>query len=74
MYDCITDKVFSICTGRDPIQDDLERCNCPLAGRTGHSACGWCEKHELPMFQCGCYIHRPTHYNEWDDVETYGPS
>ena len=54
MARCITDKVFRICTGRDPIQDDLERSNCPKAGQVGHSGCGWCPKHELPNFQCGC--------------------
>lgn len=35
-----------------PIQDDLERVNCPLAGKVGHWGCGVCEKHDLPMFLC----------------------
>ena len=41
-------------TGRWPIQDDLARVNCRIAGEVGHFSCGWCEKHNAPMFHCVC--------------------
>ena len=40
----ITAKMFEEATGCIPINDDLERCNCPLAGDIGHSTCGWNKK------------------------------
>lgn len=52
----ITEEYFKEKTGYDPIQDDLERANCTLAGTLGHYSCGWCEEHDLPHFQCGCGI------------------
>jgi hypothetical protein len=43
--------------GREPELDDLERCNCPHAGETGHKACGVC-KHNKPYFEChDCFVN-----------------
>ena len=50
----ITAKYFAEKTGNEPVDDDLERCNCKKAGEFGHSCCGWCPAHNLPVFQCGC--------------------
>lgn len=50
----ITEQYFIEKTGRVPVDDDLERCNCPQAGEIGHSCCGWCEEHQKPIFECGC--------------------
>lgn len=44
----ITADVYKQATGNEPIQDDLERANCPQAGAIGHSACGWCVKNNIP--------------------------
>jgi hypothetical protein len=41
-------------TGREPVDDDLERVNCEYAGYPNHLGCGWCEGHSAPMFQCCC--------------------
>ena len=38
-------------TGRLPERDDLERCNCPKAGKRGHHSCGICT-HYKPIFEC----------------------
>lgn len=40
--------------GRDPVDDDLDRCNCPSAGMVGHFGCGWCYDCDLPKFMCRC--------------------
>ena len=40
--------------GREPINDDLDRVNCPLTGEIGHSSCGWCEVCNSPKFECVC--------------------
>lgn len=62
---------FKLHTGRDPIQDDLERCNCDKAGETGHDFCGWnyrvmlpmaSNRHETPAFLVGDAI--------WNDIES----
>lgn len=37
--------------GREPVNDDLDRCNCDKAGEQGHKACGICE-HYRPVFEC----------------------
>jgi hypothetical protein len=37
-----------------PLQDDLQRANCPEAGQVGHYQCGVCRKHDRPRFMCGC--------------------
>jgi hypothetical protein len=49
-----TAEQFKAATGRDPINDDLERANCNLAGSLGHHYCGWCEVHNKPRFLCHC--------------------
>jgi len=46
----ITAEEFEKRTGRPPIEDDLERSNCPKAGQPGHSSCGWNAERDLPMF------------------------
>lgn len=46
----ITAERFQKATGFPPSDDDLERCNCLLAGKTMHSDCGWCFARELPVF------------------------
>lgn len=40
--------------GFAPIQDDLDRVNCPLAGLPLHQRCGICTEHNKPRFQCSC--------------------
>jgi hypothetical protein len=56
----ITAEDFFDATGRDPEQDDLERCNCNKAGTVGHRQCGWCPKHDKPRFEC-MYLHNGKH-------------
>jgi hypothetical protein len=46
----ITAEKFKEVTGHDPINDDLDRCNCPQAGDLGHEQCGWHEARNLPNF------------------------
>lgn len=41
---------FEAATGMAPEQDDLERCNCPLAGQIGHLMCGWDDTRNMPNF------------------------
>ncbi len=48
----ITPEQFQAMTGRAPVQDDLDRCNCPEAGQLGHLSCGVCPTHKLPQFEC----------------------
>jgi hypothetical protein len=50
----ITAEIFKQKTGEDPIHDDLERCNCPDAGKPSHQFCGWCTDHDKPRSRCGC--------------------
>lgn len=52
----ITAEQFKAATGREPEQDDLERCNCPKAGQMGHWQCGWNEGRNLPQFMCGLVV------------------
>ena len=52
----MTEAEFREKTGRDPENDDLERVNCPFAGSTMHSMCGWCQEHDKPRFYCGCAL------------------
>ena len=40
--------------GREPVLDDLDRVNCPHAGKIGHSLCGWCDECNRPKFECLC--------------------
>jgi len=56
----ITKKKFIEATGSEPHQDDLERCNCKLAGEVFHYSCGWCEEHNKPRFMCGCQANNHT--------------
>ncbi len=51
----ITRTDFVAHVGREPKDDDLERCNCPKAGQLGHQACGWDEETQLPVFMVGFY-------------------
>ena len=46
----ITAEQFKEATGTEPVNDDLERSNCPKAGTLGHQDCGWCENKNLPNF------------------------
>ncbi len=49
---------FLNATGCEPDLDDLERSNCQMAGKMGHSGCGWC-RHDLPVFFClECFAER----------------
>ena len=52
----ITSKIFEEKTKVKPEHDDLERCNCSLAGEVGHYQCGWCQRHDKPRFLCGCLV------------------
>ena len=54
----ITAERYKTATGVDPIQDDLERCNCPFAGETGHGDCGWDEVNNKSCFWAGA-IKKP---------------
>lgn len=49
----ITKVRFISATGLEPVDDDLERCNCPKAGTVGHFCCGWNEQRNAPQFLCG---------------------
>lgn len=55
----MTREEFQRRTGREPVNDDIERATCPLAGRIGHKHCGLCP-HGLPRFEV-CYGCHP----EW---------
>ena len=50
----VTEEQFKIAVGCEPEDDDMERVNCPNAGDALHTMCGWCERHNLPRFCCGC--------------------
>lgn len=49
----ITKEHFTKRVGHPPVQDDLERVNCPLAGESGHYFCGWDHEADLPVFMTG---------------------
>lgn len=53
-YGVITEAIFHYRVGRAPEKDDLDRCNCPQAGNTGHTSCGWCGLCHMPKFMCEC--------------------
>jgi hypothetical protein len=59
----ITREKFIERVGREPEQDDLERCNCPRAGALGHWCCGWNHEQDLPQFMVG--VCRPDEYAMW---------
>ena len=44
---------FMVATGRAPENDDLERVNCPDAGKPGHMSCGWNWSFNAPAFEVG---------------------
>lgn len=46
----ITEDIFKKAVGVAPKQDDLERSNCPFAGKLGHYHCGWSSFLNRPMF------------------------
>ena len=48
----ITAERFAEAVGRAPVDDDLERTNCLVAGTVGHYCCGWCDEFRLPVFLC----------------------
>lgn len=49
----ITAPMFKAATGHEPMNDDLQRCNCEDAGEIGHSGCGWDKKRNMPNFMPG---------------------
>lgn len=49
----ITREIFLRATGREPVLDDLERCNCSAAGEVGHFTCGWNEEQQRPQWEVG---------------------
>jgi hypothetical protein len=46
----ITRHMFVQATGRQPHDDDLDRCNCEKTGEVGHFWCGWDDAQEMPRF------------------------
>ena len=48
----VTRDDFVKAMGREPENDDLERCNCPQAGQLLHWYCGWSTTSDRPMFLC----------------------
>ena len=46
----ITAEQYEDATGHTPIDDDLDRCNCPHAGEPGHWYCGWSMRYSKPNF------------------------
>ena len=44
----ITAEEFKAAVGREPEQDDLDRCNCDSIGDAGHTTCGWNEEKNYP--------------------------
>ena len=58
----MTAEEFFMVLGRKPENDDLERVNCPKAGKSGHMSCGWNWSWNAPCFEVG---HQPkTNYQE----------
>jgi hypothetical protein len=49
----ITAKMFYEAVGRPPTDDDLERCNCPNAGKFRHRSCGWNKRENKPVYSAG---------------------
>lgn len=47
----ISEAMFIACTGSEPQDDDLERCNCQKAGEFGHYFCGWNWEASRPRFE-----------------------
>lgn len=55
----ITAEKFKESTGFNPIQDNLERCNCEYAGEAGHWQCGWNIALNMPVFMVGTGTTNP---------------
>jgi len=55
----ITADMFKTATGKEPEYDDLERVNCPDAGKFMHMSCGWNHKANLPFFMAGPEENEP---------------
>ena len=49
----MTAEDFFMATGREPENDDLERVNCPDAGKPAHTQCGWNWSWNAPVFEVG---------------------
>jgi len=49
----ITKEKFIASVGCEPVDDDLERCNCLDAGTIGHDMCGWDYIRDMPVFVPG---------------------
>lgn len=49
----ISRDAFVAATGREPADDDLDRCNCVMAGEIGHLCCGWDYYRNLPQMDIG---------------------
>jgi len=52
----ITAQHFQEATGLAPSSDDLERCNCPVAGHLLHWDCGWNYACNLPNFMANYLV------------------
>jgi len=50
----MTETAYQDILGIPPENDDVDRVNCPDAGKFGHWMCGWCDHHWKPRFMCGC--------------------
>jgi hypothetical protein len=66
----ITPDIFREAVGRDPEQDDLERCNCATPGKTGHYFCGWDEEANLPVFMVDPAMRVAAARNRCDTIVT----
>ena len=69
----ITAAKFAASTGRLPDQDDLERCNCELAGGIMHSQCGWDASRDMPAFIPGqsAYAELAADRDLWRSMATF---
>ena len=53
LFTLLESEKFEKCTGHKPVNDDLERVNCPKAGKINHLSCGWNHKRDMPIFMVG---------------------
>jgi len=54
-----TEQDFTEAVGSPPENDDMDRVNCPKAGKAFHFGCGWCDSCNLPHFMCSHEIMVP---------------
>ena len=54
----ITAEYFKASVGRDPVNDELNRCNCERAGELGHYHCGWNREKNLPRYMTEPLINK----------------